>query len=84
MSAHEPISELLLSNAKVPTYDRAIKEFETSLKTDPKHEPTLYNLSIADFKMGDFEKSQNALKQLEKANPNSKLIEKLKKIINPS
>ena len=67
-----------------PDYDRAIKEFETSLETDPKHEPTLYNLSVAYFKMGDFEKSQNALKQLESANPNSKLIEKLKKIINPA
>lgn len=64
-----------------PDFERAIKEFETSLKADPKHEPTLYNLSVAYFKKGDFEKSQNALKQLQEANPNSKLIERLKQII---
>lgn len=64
-----------------PDYDRAVKEFETSLKADPKNEPTLYNLSIAYFKKGDTEKSQNALKQLEVANPNSKLIEKLKQAL---
>ena len=64
-----------------PDYDRAIKEFETSLKTDPKHEPTLYNLSVAYFKKGEIEKSQNTLTQLEQANPNSKLIERLKQII---
>ncbi|MGI9055993.1 MAG: tetratricopeptide repeat protein [Pyrinomonadaceae bacterium] len=64
-----------------PDFDRAIKEFETSLKADPKHEPTLYNLSVAYFKKGDIEKSQNALKQLEEANPNSKLIERLKQTI---
>ncbi len=64
-----------------PDFDRAIKEFETSLKADPKHEPTLYNLSVAYFKKGDIEKSQNALKQLQEANPNSKLIERLKQII---
>lgn len=64
-----------------PDYDRAIKEFETSLQADPKHEPTLYNLSVAYFKKGEMEKSQNALKRLEEANPNSKLIERLKQII---
>ena len=67
-----------------PDFDRAIKEFETSLKTDPKHEPTLYNLSVAYFKKGDTEKAQTALKQLETANPNSKLIERLKQILNQS
>ncbi|MEO6588504.1 MAG: tetratricopeptide repeat protein [Pyrinomonadaceae bacterium] len=64
-----------------PDYERAIKEFETSLESDPKHEPTLYNLSIAYSKNGETEKSQNALKQLEQANPNSKLIEKLKQVL---
>ncbi len=65
-----------------PDYDRAIKEFETSLKNDPQHEPTLYNLSIAYFKKGDIERSQAYLKQLEQAKPDSKLIEKLKNILN--
>ena len=65
-----------------PDFDRAIKEFETSLKKDPKHEPTLYNLSIAYFKKGDLEKSQAAMKQLEQANPTSKLLEKLKQAVS--
>ena len=65
-----------------PDYDRAIKEFEASLKTDPKHEPTLYNLSAAYFKKGEMEKAQNVLKQLEQANPNSKLIERLRQMLN--
>jgi len=65
-----------------PDYDRAIKEFETSLKSDPKHEPTLYNLSVASFKKGDQAKAQEYLKQLEQANPKSELIEKLKQAIS--
>ncbi len=65
-----------------PDFDRAIKEFETSLKNDPKHEPTLYNLSVAYFKKGETEKARDILKQLEAASPNSKLIERLKQILN--
>jgi len=65
-----------------PDFDRAIKEFETSLKKDPKHEATLYNLSIAFFKKGEIEKSQAAMKQLEQANPTSKLLEKLKQAVS--
>lgn len=65
-----------------PDYDRAIKEFETSLKNDPKHEPTLYNLGIAYFKKGETGKANEALKRLEQVNPNSKLIERLKQAIN--
>lgn len=65
-----------------PDYDRAIKEFESSLKADPKHEPTLYNLSVANFKKGDQAKAQDYLKQLEQANPNSDLVGKLKQAIN--
>lgn len=64
-----------------PDYDRAIKEFETSLKADPKHEPTLFNLSVANFKKGDQAKAQDYLKQLEQANPTSELIAKLKQAI---
>jgi tetratricopeptide (TPR) repeat protein len=64
-----------------PDYDRAIKEFETSLKADPKHEPTLFNLSVANFKKGDQTKAQDYLKQLEQANPTSELIAKLKQAI---
>ncbi len=41
-----------------PDYDRAIKEFQTSLTIDPKHEPTLYNLALAQFKKGDVQAAQ--------------------------
>jgi tetratricopeptide (TPR) repeat protein len=64
-----------------PDYDRAIKEFEKALETDPKHEATLYNLGVAHFKKGDAEKARASLKQLEQANPTSKLIERLKQTI---
>jgi len=40
----EPILESRLSNAPRP-FDRAVSEFQTSLKTE--HEPTLYNLGAA-------------------------------------
>jgi tetratricopeptide (TPR) repeat protein len=65
-----------------PDYDRAIKEFQESLKLNPKHEPTLYNLSIAHFRKGDAENAQKYLAQLEKANPNSQLVGRLKQIIS--
>jgi tetratricopeptide (TPR) repeat protein len=38
---------------QTPDYERAIKEFLTSLKTNPTHEPTLYNLAFAYSKIGD-------------------------------
>ena len=64
-----------------PDYDRAIKEFQESLKSNPKHEPTLYNLSIAYHKKGDAGNAQKYLAQLEQANPNSQLVGRLKQII---
>ncbi len=42
-----------------PDYDRAIKEFEASLKINPAHEPTLFNLAVAYFKKGDIKKAQD-------------------------
>jgi len=67
---------------KNPDYDRAIKEFQTSLQLNPKHEPTLYNLAIAYFKKGDSANAQKYLAQLEQANPNSQLIGRLKQIFS--
>jgi tetratricopeptide (TPR) repeat protein len=66
-----------------PDYDRAIKEFQTSLQSDPRHEPTLYNISIAYKRKGDAANAQKYLAQLEQANPNSPLIGRLKQIISP-
>lgn len=63
---------------QMPDYDRAIKEFNESLKINPNHEPTLYNMAIAYSKKGDNENAQKYLSQLEKTNPNSELVSKLK------
>ncbi|MGI8787508.1 MAG: tetratricopeptide repeat protein [Pyrinomonadaceae bacterium] len=65
-----------------PDYDRAIKEFQTSLQTNPKHEPTLYNLGIAYFKKGNLEEANKILTQLEAINPQSPLAEKLRQKIS--
>ena len=64
-----------------PDYERAVKEFQTSLQTNPKHEPTLYNLGIAYFKMKNFDAAQKTLSQLEAINPQGQLAERLKQIL---
>lgn len=61
-----------------PDYDRAITEFQTALKIETNHEPTLYYLGIAYFRKGEKEKADQALAELEKANPSSQLIGKLR------
>jgi len=65
-----------------PDYDRAIKEFQTSLQTNPKHEPTLYNLGIAYFKRGNKDEAVKVLAQLEAINPNSDLATRLRQAIS--
>jgi tetratricopeptide (TPR) repeat protein len=65
-----------------PDYDRAIKEFQQSLAINQKHEPTLYNLAVAYSRKGDTENAQKTLTQLEQANPNSRLIGRLKQIFS--
>jgi protein O-mannosyl-transferase len=47
-----------------PDYDRAIKEFQTSLKIDPKHEQTLFNLALAYLKKGDMKNAQETKAKL--------------------
>ena len=64
-----------------PDLDRAIKEFQTSLQTNPKHEPTLYNLGAAYFKKGDAEEANKILAQLETINPQSQLVGRLQQLI---
>ncbi len=64
-----------------PDFDRAIKEFETSLKSNPKHEPTLYNLGAAYYKKGNKEEADKILAQLEAVNPNSQLVSRLRQAI---
>ena len=61
-----------------PDYDRAINEFRTALEIEPKHEPALYYLGIAYFRKGDTQNANTVLSELEKANPASELIARLK------
>ena len=61
-----------------PDLDRAVKEFQTSLQTNPNHEPTLYNLGIAYYKKGDVEETEKVLAKLEAINPTSQLTQRLK------
>lgn len=64
-----------------PDFDRAIKEFQESLKQNDKHEPTLYNIAHAYYRKGDSENARKYLSQLEQANPNSQLTGKLKQVL---
>ncbi len=65
-----------------PDFDRAIKEFQTGLQTNPKHEPTLYNMAIAYFKKDDAEQAAKILSQLEKTNPQSELVKRLQQVLS--
>lgn len=64
-----------------PDYDRAIKEFQTSLTLNPNHQPTLYNLAVAQFKKGNL-KEANELK--EKLKSNADLTKKLEAVFASS
>jgi tetratricopeptide (TPR) repeat protein len=66
---------------QTPDLDRAVKEFQTSLATNPKHEPTLYNLGVAYFKKGDVEKAEDALNHLDAINSQSELAKRLRQLI---
>jgi tetratricopeptide (TPR) repeat protein len=57
-----------------PDYDRAIKEFEMSLKVDPLHEPTLFNLAVVYHKKGDEKNAQDTKNKLKY---NADLVKKL-------
>jgi tetratricopeptide (TPR) repeat protein len=65
-----------------PDLDRAVKEFQTSLQTNSKHEPTLYNLGIAYYKKGNMAEAEKILTQLESINPESQLAARLKQIVS--
>ena len=65
-----------------PELDRAVKEFQTSLQTNPNHEPTLYNLGVAYYKKGDVAETEKILTRLESVNPDSQLAAKLKQIVS--
>ncbi len=64
-----------------PDFDRAVSEFQSALKTNPKHEPTLYNLGAAYFRQGNTAEANVILAELEAVNPNSQLVGRLRQII---
>lgn len=61
-----------------PDYDRAIREFEASLKINPKHEPTLYNIAAAIHKKGDAAAARKHFDKLVEINPQSDLVNRLR------
>jgi tetratricopeptide (TPR) repeat protein len=65
-----------------PDFDRAIKEYRTSLEKNPKHESTIFNLSVALFRKGDLQGARDMLAQLKQINPQSDLIARLEQKIS--
>jgi tetratricopeptide (TPR) repeat protein len=65
-----------------PDLERAIKEYRTSLEKNPKHENTIFNLSLALMRKGDKQGAEEMLAQLKKVNPQSSLIVKLEQKIS--
>jgi tetratricopeptide (TPR) repeat protein len=66
-----------------PNYDRAIEEFDQALALDPKSEPANYYLGIARLRQGDRDGALRQLAELEKLNPTSPLIGRLRQNIDP-
>ena len=64
-----------------PDYERAIKEFKAALEIDAKHEPTLYYLGVAYLRKGEKINADKVLAELEKANPTSSLVGRLRQNI---
>jgi tetratricopeptide (TPR) repeat protein len=63
---------------QTPDIDRGIQEFQKSLKIDPKHEPTLYNMAVAYSKKGDTDSFQKTVARLEAIDPNGKYVSRLR------
>lgn len=63
---------------KPPDMNRAVKEFRTSLQSDPNHEQTLINLTVVLSEKGDAKEAKQALAQLEKVSPNNAALPKLR------
>ena len=58
--------------------DRAIKEYRTSLETNPNHEMTLQSLARALKEKGDAADLQETLAKLEQVNPNNPALKQLR------
>lgn len=66
---------------KPPDMERAIKEFRTSLKSDPNHEQTLIYLTLALSETGQAKEAQTTLAKLEQVSPNNSALPKLRQRI---
>jgi len=58
--------------------DRAIENFRAALKTDPRHEKTLQNLTRALIEKGEKAEAAASLKRLEEVNPNNPAVADLR------
>lgn len=61
-----------------PDFDRAIGEYQKSLRLNPKHENTLFNLTLAQMRKGDLEAARQTAREFEKVNPSNPLVGRLK------
>jgi protein O-GlcNAc transferase len=61
-----------------PDYDRAIKEFRQSLATEPNHEQTLQDITVALTKKGNYDEADATLKKLAEVNPSNPSLTKLR------
>lgn len=64
-----------------PEYDRAIAELNKVRASAPSHKPSLYYLGIAALRKGDKAGAQTIMAQLEKIDPASELVGKLRQNI---
>ena len=65
-----------------PDYERAIAEFRRALEVDPKSGPALYYLAIAQLRNGNRPEAEKALVELEKNDPQSELVSRLRQNLN--
>ena len=55
-------------------FDRAIKEYRTSLAKNPNHELTLQNLAVALSRKGDTAALEEVVERMRKVNPNNPVV----------
>jgi len=79
-NARTDLGTTFVERAK-PDYDRAIEEFKKARETDPKHLPSLYYLGIATLRKGDRDGARKILADLEKVQPTSDLVGRLRQNI---
>lgn len=63
---------------ETPDYERAITEFKRSLSRDPRHVPTLQNLTLAYARKGDAANARTTLAKLEEVAPGTPAVASLK------